>query len=357
MSEIDNKKKSEVRMDPIFWFDFSRITLIVASLIAAIGGVGVLHFGKINSTNQNVEIAKSKERASLANLNAAEAYERAEAAKLESEKANTEAIRANTRTKEMEVDVQQAKKETALAVKKTKEMEVEVQTARNETQKAKKETEKLKLDVQEANLKVEQAKIEREKLKQQTLLLEAQDVRLINQQRNIAVFHIELIISIATKTLPISGKSNSFGNIATTGLMAQLTLNNPDEIIEFLKDPETSSQQVSPNKLIGQVSYSPAALNSFLSKDIEILNRVNTFDVDVELIIDILTFHKKQNIDPDGSANYQLIFVINGKKFNAPILESSVKNIFEKRVLSFNIADLCKSIHNQYLEDIQGEEK
>lgn len=296
-------------MDPILWFDISRGTLIVASLIAALGGFGVLHFGKINSTNQNIEIANSNARAAEANKIAADANERAESAKLESKE----------------------------ATKKTVELKLDVISANKALEKEKHKTETIRLEA-------EKAKIEREKLQQKTILL-------TNKQRIITSFKIKLKVLLPTTSKEIGAKYASQGMMSSSITPASFKLINSDDNIIFNKDPDSYWQQINPNLIEMGTSYSPDGQTQIIGNDIEVLRKIESLNIACNSLPDLQS--EKSALKSEEMGQIIITLEINGNVYQNKEISGPSKEITNRSMaLTLSIDKFIEKCVNEYLKDI-----
>lgn len=290
-------------MDPIFWFDVSRIVLIIAGLSTALGGYGVLHFGKINSQNQNEKIAESNRIAAVANQDAAEANKVSAVANRDAAKAKLRASNAEAKSLENE--------------NKNKTLEISLQKEKQKTIKAQQELINLKKETQ--NIKLETDRIK--------------SIRVVL----IASYHGEF------EELSDNSTYTNFNSID-----AKLEMKiNKNAIVTFLPQSNITSQKVNENLIQYRINYTP----------IDILN-VNTLPIRKLTEIDNVLIRVQQQIKgtlpfkgftQNENSRYDLIVIINGiEALNFYSIEKESGEFLNLEEQTIIVGDLFKNIYTNY---------
>lgn len=283
-------------MDPIFWLDISRGTLIIASIITAIGGIGIWHFGKINTKNQNDVIRESNDNAAKSNQIAAQAN------------------------------------------KKIEELKIDVIEANISLEKEKRKTEQIKLEA-------EAAKIERERLQQKTILL-------TNNQRVISSFKIKIRIELPTAFSAIRKKNSIRGLFASSIEPALFISKNKKNSFGFILEPNTYLHQKSTTTLEMGITYSPNGTNSIIGSDIELLEQIEFLEIATQSFPDIGDYVSK--LELKKNAKLIAILEINGKEYTNKIVKGRPNEIVEKNntiILPFN--DFLEETKQNFLKDLE----
>jgi len=278
LENTQNQKKS--KMDPIFWFDVSRIILISAGLFTAVGGYGVLHFGRINSLNQNTEIAASTKVAAMANKDAAEANRIAAIANKDAETAKLQANKAQSKTIENENT--------------SKSLSIQLEKEKQKTIQAKRELDELKKETQ--NIKIETDRI-----------------------RTIEIYLLATFQGEFDKSLSNGIHSPPYG--------AKLSLEiNNSKVISFVPGSNMQSKKISENSIQFQIDFVPIDMLSVNRLPIEKLNEIESMQISVSQ--ELLKTSTMEGFKQSELIRYEMMVVING-------IETLILNTTEKKIGDF----------------------
>ncbi len=297
-------------MDPNLWFEISRKTLIIASVIAAIGsvvaatgGYGVLYFGRQISSTQNLKIADN-------NKKAAEANERASTADRIAAEANEKAKIAEGKTQELEV--------------KSKKLNVQLNTAISSAEKEKQKR---------INLEIKALELEREATNIRTATDRIRSLKIIT------------IIDIEDDGA-FTGFTNGFNHVRESGYLKLLnkdlvTLHTfiPDSEIKILKNGENKI------RIINHYSHE----NTFQLNTIQISTLNMVSHIDLKILSQIKSVLKGSVIKPIKPIITTQIVILNDvETLNFGNPETEIGTILNNEISRYPVANIFENISEQY---------
>lgn len=294
-------------MDSELWFNISRIVLIVAGLFTAVGGSGVLYFGKINSHKQNEKIAESNKIAAEANKDAAIANKIAATANKEAEKAKEDALIAKAKT----IDNENKNKALELALEREKQL----------TLKAKKELEELKKETR--NLKIGTDRLQ----------------------------SIRIQFSCVFKgDLELNPKRDFYKFNDIVG--AQLYLKSKGEtVFAFIPDQFIRAEKIGDGFLHYQITYLPIDELNYYRQQIEVLNSIDELQLNLqkELITTkpLLKFKQLQKSTYSFTLYINEIIVL-----DASIVENYLGEFLMEERQQFKASHVFENTYSLYKEKI-----
>lgn len=290
-------------MDPNLWFDISRIVLIVAGLFTAIGGYGVLHFGNINSQNQNEKIAESNRIAALANGEAAEANKVSAIANRDAENAKLKATNAEAKSIENE--------------NRSKTLEIELEKEKQKTIKAEQELNKLKKETE--NIKIETDRIR--------------------------TLEIYLIATFQGEFVKPPGNSE-FLNVNSIGAGLSLDIDE-QAIVKFKPNSLIKSNQLGENAIQYQVRYQPIDLLKLNTLPIERLTEVHKVSIRVQQQLTKTTY--LTDFVPTAKSRYDIVVIINGiETLNFNAIEKGLGDFLSQEKQQIEVKQIFEDSYIQY---------